>query len=199
VPGATCSRWAHAWLRTAGRDTLTVVVEADGKASVVRTPPTAYPASRPHVLDVGVYAVQPSGGVSEEVTRVVVDADVTSASGVSVPARDRVVLPNCSDLTWAALDLDPESLRVLPSVLAQLADPLARSVAWQSLSDGVARGDVDPRVAIAAFEQAWPRESYPALAQVVADDLVALVRAVRAGGVGEGAVRSVGCNRVGGA
>ncbi|HMT90783.1 MAG TPA: ERAP1-like C-terminal domain-containing protein, partial [Dermatophilaceae bacterium] len=136
----------------------------------------AYPASRPHVLDVGVYAVQPSGGVSEEVTRVVVDADVTSASGVSVPARDRGVLPNCSDLTWASLDLDPESLRVLPSVLAQLADPLARSVAWQSLSDGVARGDVDPRVAIAAFEQAWPRESYPALAQVVADDLVALVR-----------------------
>ena len=40
----------------------------------------------------------------------------------------------------------------------------------------MARGDVDPRVAIAAFEQAWPRESYPALAQVVADDLVALVR-----------------------
>lgn len=177
---AACDRdlrpWAQAWLLTAGRDTLTVAVDADGRASVVRTAPTAYPASRPHVLDVGVYAVQPSGGVSEEVTRVVVDADVTPTGGLSVPARDRVVLPNGTDLTWAALDLDPESVQVLPTVLGRFADPLARSVGWQSLIDGVARGDVDPRVAIAAFEQAWPRESYPALAQVVADDLVALVR-----------------------
>ena len=53
---AACDRdlrpWAQAWLLTAGRDTLTVAVDADGRASVVRTAPTAYPASRPHVLDV---------------------------------------------------------------------------------------------------------------------------------------------------
>jgi len=128
------------------------------------------------VLDVGVYAVQPTGAVSTDVTRVVVDADLTPAPGLSVPARDRVVLSNCSDLTWAALDLDPESLRLLPEVLGRLADPLARSVAWQALTDGTARGYIDPRVAIAAFEQAWPQETHPALAQIVADDLVALVR-----------------------
>ncbi|MBK8756010.1 MAG: aminopeptidase N [Actinomycetales bacterium] len=177
---AACGRdlrpWAQAWLLTAGRDTLTVAVDPDGLASVVRTPPTAYPAARPHVLDVGVYAVQPTGAVSADVARVVVEANLTPAPGLSMPARDRVVLSNCSDLTWAALDLDPESLRLLPEVLGRLADPLARSVAWQALTDGTARGYIDPRVAIAAFEQGWPQETHPALAQVVADDLVALVR-----------------------
>ena len=54
------------------------------------------------MLDVGVYAVQPTGAVSADVARVVVEANETPAPGLSMPARDRVVLPNCSDLTWAA-------------------------------------------------------------------------------------------------
>ena len=79
-----------------------------------------------------------------EVTRVLADRERTALPDLRVAPGDRLVLPNCSDLTWASIDFDEATLAALPARLGELADPLARSVCWQSLDDGVARGVVDP-------------------------------------------------------
>jgi aminopeptidase N len=60
--------------------------------------------------------------------------------------------------------------------LAGLPDPLARSVCWQALADGVARGVVDPRVYVSAVERSWPRESHPALVNQVALSALSVIR-----------------------
>ena len=167
--GQELSSWSEAWLFTAGRDTITVdpVGHGSGPELVVRAP-AAHPAHRPHVLDVAVFTVD-----GEQVCRVAASPGRTPMPGLAIPSTRRVVLPNATDLTWAAVDLDEESLAALPGLLAGVADPLARSVAWQALRDGVARATVDPRTYLATFVQAWPRESYPTLVSEVPEQVVA--------------------------
>ncbi|MBK8868258.1 MAG: aminopeptidase N [Actinomycetales bacterium] len=171
--GRDLTAWADAWLFTADRDTLAVIAgERDSVPQLLVTPPTAYPAARPHVVDVGVYTAG-EGQLHQQVCRVVATPGRTPLADLTLPDRDRVVLPNSTDLTWAAVDLDDESLRALPNLLGQITDPLARSVAWQTLRDGVARAVIDPRTYLAAFVASWPRETYPTLVAAVADDIVA--------------------------
>ena len=168
--GHDLAAWSEAWLFTAGRDTITVDPIGSGAGpELVVTAPAAYPAHRPHVLDVAVLAADGT----EQVCRVAASPGRTPVPGLTVPRAGRVVLPNSSDLTWAAVDLDDESLAAVPGLLADLTDPLARSVCWQALRDGVARAVVDPRTYLAAFLQAWPRETYPALVSEIPEDVVA--------------------------
>ena len=169
--GRDLGDWSRAWLLTVGRDTFAVEPERDGGSVLTRRAPAAYPASRVHVLDVGVYAAaQPP-----QVARVTCAGERTSLPGLRIPAADRVVLPNCSDLTWASVDLDEASLATLPGLLGALSDPLARSVSWQALDDGVARGVVDPRVYLDAVARSWPVERHPALFANVADDAIVVL------------------------
>ena len=110
-------------------------------------------------VGVGVYAAS----APPEVTRVLADGERTALPDLRVALGDRLVLPNCSDLTWASIDFDEATLAALPARLGELADPLARSVCWQSLDDGVARGVVHPRLFLDAIARSWPRETHPAL------------------------------------
>ena len=172
--GRDLEDWARDWLLTTGRDTLAVEPDPAG-AVLTRRAPAAYPASRPHVLDVGVYAA----AASPQSTLVLAGQDRTALVEVRIPTEDRLVVPNSSDLTWASIDLDPATVAALPAMLGEVADPLARSVCWQALDDGVARGVIDPRVFLDAITASWPAETHPALFANVADDaLVVLTRFV---------------------
>ena len=168
--GRDVGAWARDWLLTTGRDTLSVQASAGGPV-LVRATPAAYPASRPHVLDVGVYATS----APPQVVRVTAVGERTALLGVPGPGAGRMVLPNCSDLTWASLDLDSDTLAVVPSLLGELPDPVARSTTWQALQDGVARGVVDPRVFLDTVAGSWPGERHPALFADVADDALVML------------------------
>ena len=171
--GQDLGDWARAWLLTTGRDTLRV--ETDGVDAVgavlARVSPAAYPASRPHVLDVGVYAAD----APAQVTRARVEGDRTALPQLRIDGVDRIVLPNSSDLTWASVDFDEATLGALPGRLGELTDPLARSVCWQALDDGVARGVVDPRLYFEVVARSWPAEDHPALFANVADDSLVML------------------------
>ena len=148
--GRSLSAWSAAWLETAGADRLSL---DDGV--LVRTPPAAHPAERPHTLDVAAFA----GG--REVARVAV---TVSTSRTTVPGLDAVppgalLVPNAGDLTWAEVSLDPETVAALPAGLADVPDAQARTVLWVALLGAVYRAEVDPRVELDAFTAAWPRES----------------------------------------
>jgi aminopeptidase N len=168
--GQDLGDWARAWLLTTGRDTLRV--EADGVGAVLaRVSPAAYPSCRPHVLDVGVYAAD----APPQVTRARVEGDRTDLPELRIGGVNRIVLPNSSDLTWASVDFDEATLGALPGRLGELTDPLVRSVCWQALDDGVARGVVDPRIYFDAVARSWPLETHPALFANVADDSLVML------------------------
>ncbi len=156
--GESLDAWSHAWLETAGADTIAVDVAT---GAVTRTPPEAFPADRPHVLDVAGF----TDGAEAWRVEARLHGEETTVAGLG-PAQ--VVLPNAGDGTWATTRLDAATLDALPDALATIPDVTARCVAWIALLDGVSAGDVDPRVVARTVENAWPREDNAALLKWVA-------------------------------
>ncbi|KGN38267.1 aminopeptidase N [Knoellia subterranea] len=154
--GESLADWSAAWLETAGVD----VIALDRDGTLTRTAPDAHPANRTHTLDVAGFTD------GAEVARESVRLDGPS---VHVDLADATVrLPNASDLTWAQVDLDAATLAALPTDLARIADPVARSVVWGAVLTGVYRSTVDPAVALDVFTATWPHESHDALMTRVA-------------------------------
>ena len=151
--------WADAWLRTAGLDAISVRTETDQgsitSATVLRIPPTAYPADRPHTFDVAGF----SSGT--EVFRVVTRVDRNETALVQVEGKRAasMVIPNAADLTWANIKLDPATLAAAPTELSAVAQPQARAVVWTALIDGVALAEIDPRHLLAVLATSWAGES----------------------------------------
>jgi aminopeptidase N len=156
--GSPLDMWSAAWLETAGVD----VIALDREGTLTRTAPQDHPADRPHSLDVAGY----TGGA--EVFRTALTLDVAEVCVDGVDASAAVLVPNAGDLTWAMVDLDEASLAALPTELARIEDPIARSVLWGAVLTGVFSGSVDPRVALDTFTAAWPHERNDALMTRVA-------------------------------
>jgi aminopeptidase N len=163
--GRDLQQWSSAWLLTAGVDVISV---DRGTAQVVRGVPPQFPADRPHTLDVAGFATR------SEVFRVAVTTtgDRTEVPALrSVPAAE-VVVPNASDLTWATVSLDSDTLAALPGALAHVPDAQARAVVWVGLIDGVCLGEVDPRLLVEVFGTAWPHEDNDSVLNRVAGSLL---------------------------
>ncbi|MFL6176249.1 MAG: aminopeptidase N [Ornithinibacter sp.] len=152
--GRSLSAWSAAWLETAGADRLAVE-----EGVLVRTPPAAHPADRPHTLDVAAFA----GG--RELARVdlVAQGERTPVPGLGPLPKGAIVVPNAGDLTWAEVSLDSSTLAALPSGLAEVPDAQARAVVWVALLGAVHRAEVDPRVVLEVFGAAWSRETSAAV------------------------------------
>ncbi|MGE9807453.1 aminopeptidase N [Janibacter sp. G1551] len=148
--GQDLSAWSAAWLETAGLDTLSVD-RASG--TIHRTTPAAHPADRPHTLDVAAYR----DGEEELRETVRLEGPSAEVPGLSGD-RPSLILPNASDLTWASVDLDDESVAALASELPEIADGQARAVAWATLLDSIYRGTVDPAAVTDVIAAAWARE-----------------------------------------
>ena len=157
--GKDLQGWAEAWLRTAGLDAISVETETDQgwmtSALVRRIPPTAYPADRPHSIDVAGF----SGGT--EVFRVVttVDQDETALPELVGKPAASMVIPNAADLTWANIKLDAATVAAAPGELSAVPQPQARAVVWTALIDGVALAEIDPRHLLAVLATSWAAET----------------------------------------
>ena len=157
--GKDLQGWADGWLRTAGLDAISVETATDQgsvtSATVHRVPSAAYPADRPHSLDVAGF----SDGT--EVFRVVttVEHDKTTLPELAGEPKARMVIPNAADLTWANIKLDAATLDAAPVELAAVPDTQARAVVWTALIDGVALAEIDPRHLLSVMEGSWAQES----------------------------------------
>ena len=149
--GTDLQDWGRAWLTTAGVDVL-VVDPAEGVVS--RIVPQRLPANRVHATDVAGF----SDG--NELFRVplTVDSDRAEVPALASAPPAQVVVPNASDLTWATVSLDAGTLAKLPASLASVPDVQARAVVWVALLDGVCLAEVDPRLMVTVFGEAWPLE-----------------------------------------
>ncbi|WP_028938594.1 aminopeptidase N [Pseudonocardia spinosispora] len=137
--GRDLSDWGAQWLRTTGLNLLRpdFTVGPDGTFTTFAVlQGGARPGAgelRTHRLAVGVYDDDGTGNL---VRTHRAEVDVTGARTdvpelVGVP-RGKLVLVNDDDLTYGAVRLDPDSLAVLVDRIADITEPLPRTLCWSA-------------------------------------------------------------------
>ncbi|MFZ1179083.1 MAG: aminopeptidase N [Mycobacterium sp.] len=143
--GRDLSDWGQQWLKTTGLNTLRpdFDVDADGKFTrFTVTQSGAAPGAgetRVHRLTVGIYddSVSAVPGERGKLVRVHREELDVEGSTTEVPAlvgvpRGKLVLVNDDDLTYCSLRLDGESLQTALQRIADIAEPLPRSLVWSA-------------------------------------------------------------------
>ncbi len=137
--GRDLSDWGRQWLKTTGLNTLRADFDVDGDGRFTRfavTQSGAAPGAgetRVHRLAVGIYDDDGNGKLvrihREELD---VSGDSTEVPALAGVPRGRLVLVNDDDLTYCSLRLDPESLRTALERIADIAEPLPRTLVWSA-------------------------------------------------------------------
>jgi aminopeptidase N len=137
--GRDLSDWGRQWLKTTGLNTLRAEFDVDADGRFTRfavTQSGAAPGAgetRVHRLAVGVYDDDGSGKLvrahREELDVSGASTDVPALVGVS---HGKLVLVNDDDLTYCSLRLDPESLQTALDRIADIAEPLPRTLVWSA-------------------------------------------------------------------
>jgi aminopeptidase N len=137
--GRDLSDWGRQWLKTTGLNTLRADFDVDADGRFTRfavTQSGAAPGAgetRVHRLAVGVYDDDGSGKLvriqREELDVSGESTEVPALAGVS---RGRLVLVNDDDLTYCSLRLDPDSLQTALERIADIAEPLPRTLVWSA-------------------------------------------------------------------
>ncbi|MGE2690853.1 aminopeptidase N [Mycolicibacterium pulveris] len=139
--GRDLSGWGRQWLKTTGLNTLRpdFDLDADGRfARFAITQSGAQPGAgetRVHRLAVGVYDDDPAGtGKLVRVHREELDVEgpVTEVPVLQGISRGKFILVNDDDLTYCSLRLDPDSLQTVLTRIADIAEPLPRTLVWSA-------------------------------------------------------------------
>jgi len=147
-------RWAEAWLRTTGFDTLRVTRD-DGVPTVHRE------GSRPHRTAVDAYALDDKG--LRQVATVLLDLDDDTAPVTFDHWRGLVVVPNSQDHTFAQIRLDDESWQAVATNLSTIDDAQVRAVVWASALDQLRRGELHPDLLLELVGTHLAAEAHPAV------------------------------------
>jgi aminopeptidase N len=140
--GRDLSNWGQQWLKTTGLNTLRPDFDIDSDGKFTRfavTQSGAAPGAgetRVHRVAIGIYDSDASGdsGKLVRVHREELDIDgqeteVPALVGVS---RGKLILVNDDDLTYCSLRLDTESLQTALARIADIAEPLPRTLVWSA-------------------------------------------------------------------
>ncbi|HYB82825.1 MAG TPA: aminopeptidase N, partial [Mycobacterium sp.] len=137
--GRDLSDWGQQWLKTTGLNTLRPDFDVDADGRFTRFAVTQNGAApgagetRVHRLAVGIYDDDGAG----KLVRVHREELDVEGSATEVPAlvglsRGKLVLVNDDDLTYCSLRLDAESLQTALQRIAEIAEPLSRSLVWSA-------------------------------------------------------------------
>jgi len=137
--GRDLSGWGNQWLKTTGLNTLRPEfdLDADGKFTRFAIAQSgAAPGAgetRVHRLAVGIYDDDGSGKlVRTHREELDVEGDVTEVPALHGVSRGKLILVNDDDLTYCSLRLDPQSLQTALTRIADIAEPLPRTLAWSA-------------------------------------------------------------------
>jgi aminopeptidase N len=154
--------WADQWLSTSGTNTLTAqTVVANGRYTRVAIGQTT--PLREHRVRLGLYDRDGGRLVRRHSLAVRAAEAETQVPALSGAVEADLLLLNDEDEAWARIGLDERSRRTLTHHLADLADPLARALCWQTLWDMAAAGLVAPGEYVEAALGALERETDPGL------------------------------------
>ncbi len=137
--GRDLSDWGQQWLKTTGLNTLRADFDADADGSFTRfavMQSGAEPGAgetRVHRLAIGIYDDDGDGKLvrshREELDVSGPSTEVPALVGV---ARGQLVLVNDDDFTYCSLRLDPDSLDTALRRIADIAEPLPRTLVWSA-------------------------------------------------------------------
>lgn len=138
--GRDLGSWSKKWLETAGVNTLEPVIAESGDGTISRfaitqTAPADYPTIRPHRLGIGFYTMSDGALTRTHHIEVDVDGDRTEVPELQGLRRPDLILLNDDDLAYAKIRLDEASLATAIAHLADIHDPLARSLVWGAAWD----------------------------------------------------------------
>jgi aminopeptidase N len=137
--GRDLSNWGRQWLKTTGLNTIRADFDVDADGRFTRfavTQSGAAPGAgetRVHRLAVGIYDDDGSGKLvrayREELDISGPSTEVPALVGVS---HGKLILVNDDDLTYCSLRLDPDSLKIALDRIADIAEPLPRTLVWSA-------------------------------------------------------------------
>lgn len=137
--GRDLSDWGAQWLKTTGINELAPAFALDGEGRFTRFAVQQWGATpgagetRVHRLRIGIYDDDEAGRLVRT-NQVEIDVagertDVPELVGVP---RGKLILVNDDDLTYASVRLDPASLEVATTRVADIADSLPRTLVWSA-------------------------------------------------------------------
>jgi aminopeptidase N len=139
--GRDLSNWGQQWLKTTGLNTLRADfdVDADDKFTlfVVQQSGAAPGAgeTRVHRLAIGIYdddVSEPGKLVRVHREELDVDGSETEVPALVGVSRGKLVLVNDDDLTYCSLRLDTQSLQTALERIADITEPLPRTLVWSA-------------------------------------------------------------------
>ncbi|WP_156759802.1 aminopeptidase N [Microbacterium karelineae] len=148
--GRDLGTWTKRWLETAGVNTLSPVIDDDvdgviTRFAVTQTAPADYPTIRPHRMGIGFFDLRNGRLERTHHVEVDIDGDLTEIPELAGRRRPALVLLNDHDLAYAKIRLDAQSLRTAIAHIADIADPLARSLVWGAAWDMTRDGEMAAR------------------------------------------------------
>ncbi|WP_406814780.1 aminopeptidase N [Mycobacterium sp. M23085] len=170
--GRDLSDWGQQWLKTTGLNTLRPDFDVDTDGKFTRfavTQSGAAPGAgetRVHRLAVGIYDDDGTGKLVR-VHREELDVegpvmDVPALVGIP---RGQLILVNDDDLTYCSLRLDAESLRTALERIADIAEPLPRSLVWSAAWEMTREAELRARDFVALVTGGVHAESEVGVAQ----------------------------------
>jgi aminopeptidase N len=145
--GKDITAWADEWLYQAGFNTLEASTQCENGQllglEVLQTAPPEHPTLRHHQVDVALYALDGNGNLlAPSVLAVSIEGAATQVEvpeGLPCPV---LINPNHDDWTLAQIKLDTQSLQTLTNQLANISEPLARSMFLATLLHRSMSGEV---------------------------------------------------------
>ncbi|WP_166905471.1 aminopeptidase N [Mycobacterium sp. DL440] len=172
--GRNLSGWGQQWLKTTGLNTLRADFVVDDSGAFTRfaiAQSGAAPGAgetRVHRLAVGIYDDDPAGSgklVRLHREELDVEGPVTEVPALVGISRGKLILVNDDDLTYCSLRLDPASLSTVLSRIADIADPLPRTLAWSAAWEMTREAEMKARDFVALVMSGIHAESEVGVAQ----------------------------------
>jgi aminopeptidase N len=170
--GRDLSDWGRQWLKTTGLNTLRADFDVDADGRFTRfavTQSGAAPGAgetRVHRLAIGVYDDDGSGKLvrahREELDISGASTDVAALVGISA---GRLVLVNDDDLTYCSLRLDSGSLDTALDRIADIAEPLPRTLVWSAAWEMTRDAELAARDFVSLVSGGIPAETEVGVAQ----------------------------------
>ena len=171
--GRDLSDWGRQWLKTTGLNTLRADFDVDADGRFTRfaiTQGGAAPGAgetRVHRLAVGIYDDQDGTEKLVRVHREEFDVfgPVTEVPALHGVPRGKLVMVNDDDLTYCSMRLDPESLNLATERIADIAEPLPRTLVWSAAWEMTRDAELKARDFIALVSRGVGAETEVGVAQ----------------------------------
>jgi aminopeptidase N len=171
--GRDLSGWGRQWLKTTGLNTLRADFDLDADGRFTRfaiDQSGAAPGAgetRVHRLAVGVYDDDEVTGKLVRVHREELDIEgpTTNVPALQGVSRGKLIVVNDDDLTYCSLRLDPDSLQTVLTRIADIGEPLPRTLAWSAAWEMTREAELKARDFVALVMSGLHAESEVGVAQ----------------------------------